>query len=303
MRKKSFLICISLFFFIACSGTSNPDDQITSIYKNKNSVNEEDDSDNEERNRFSGPFGIKGVDKEKEIGDIVFKDGTSTPYSEDLKLTNEQKAAAIAIIFYKGTELNSWDDESTERILGVGLKHSGKELNWCSLDIDYRLQNENLFFRSIECPVTQKDDKSFTFSKKRNGSDNFERLKKDYFANDETIISKFPAFSFAENYSKQKGCRVDGTVYSDGWYLPSIAELYQIYACSKNGIDINAISIFLGGDSFLGSYYPYWSSSTKDKDTYALDMRGLPYESRPQPEISNCFASNSKLVCVIREFD
>ena len=159
-------------------------------------------------------------------------------------------------------------------------------------------------FRSIECPVTQEDDNSFSFTKDRNGSDNFECIN-EYFVNTDNLISKFPAFSFAKNYSEQEGSRVNGTIYSDGWYLPSIAELYHIYACCKdtdNGVDINAIIIFLGGDSFVDSYYSYWSSSTKDKDTYDLDMRGIPYESRPQPSITRGPGANDNLVCVIHEF-
>ena len=41
-----------------------------------------------------------------EVGDIVFSDGSATPYSNTLSLSDAQKGAAIAIIFYKGTTLN-----------------------------------------------------------------------------------------------------------------------------------------------------------------------------------------------------
>ena len=42
-----------------------------------------------------------------EVGDIVFTDGSATPYTETLTLTGAQKEAAIAVIFYKGTGVNN----------------------------------------------------------------------------------------------------------------------------------------------------------------------------------------------------
>ena len=48
-------------------------------------------------------IGTKAPTETKAVGDIVFTDGSATPYSADLELTDEQKAAAIAVIFYAGT--------------------------------------------------------------------------------------------------------------------------------------------------------------------------------------------------------
>ena len=48
-------------------------------------------------------IGTKAPSEAKAVGDIVFSDGSATPYSADLELTDEQKAAAIAVIFYAGT--------------------------------------------------------------------------------------------------------------------------------------------------------------------------------------------------------
>lgn len=69
-------------------------------------------------------IGTKNPTDAKAVGDIVFNDGSATPYTADLKLTPEQKDAAIAVIFYVGTGLNSdvngVANTTTSRILGVG---------------------------------------------------------------------------------------------------------------------------------------------------------------------------------------
>lgn len=68
-----------------------------------------------------GKMGIYAVPKE--IGDIVFTDGSATPYTEfteENSMTNEQKAAAVAVIF------------DTENKLGVGLNTASKK--WCVME-------------------------------------------------------------------------------------------------------------------------------------------------------------------------
>lgn len=52
-------------------------------------------------------IGTRNPTDAKEVGDIVFNDGSATPYTTELTLTPEQKDAAIAVIFYVGTGLNS----------------------------------------------------------------------------------------------------------------------------------------------------------------------------------------------------
>ena len=47
-------------------------------------------------------IGTKTPTETKAVGDIVFTDGSASPYTEEL--TNEQQAAAIAVIFYVGDE-------------------------------------------------------------------------------------------------------------------------------------------------------------------------------------------------------
>lgn len=55
------------------------------------------------------------------VGDIVLKNGKAIAYYDGLTLTDQEKANAIAVIFYAGR-----DNELGNRKLGVGLKQESK---------------------------------------------------------------------------------------------------------------------------------------------------------------------------------
>ena len=71
----------------------------------------------------SFPITVRNVYGDKSaptaVGDIVFSDGTATPYSDSLVLDASQKAAAVAVIFYAGDTSNP---SLTTRMLGSRLK-------------------------------------------------------------------------------------------------------------------------------------------------------------------------------------
>ena len=92
-------------------------------------------------------IGEKTPEDEKAVGDIVFKDGSATPYSNTLSLTDEQKSAAIAIIFYVGTECSN---DNSIKTLGVGLAHNQSGISWCTKDSS--AYNENII--SIQSSVS-----------------------------------------------------------------------------------------------------------------------------------------------------
>ena len=68
------------------------------------------------------------------VGDIVFSDGSACAYTDIL--TSEQTDAAVAVIFYAGTET----DSHGKRVLGVGFKNSygygTGTMQWCSGSAD-----------------------------------------------------------------------------------------------------------------------------------------------------------------------
>ena len=105
-----------------------------------------------------------------------------------------------------------------------------------------------------------------TFTGDRNGSDNLEQIEAFDGVDDTATTENYPAFYFAKNYS-DTATNIAGTDYESGWYLPSIAELFQIYANGKGEnkvFDIDAVSEALGGDKFDTDFY--WSSSQYASD-------------------------------------
>ena len=194
------------------------------------------------------------VTRPYEVGDIVFNDGSAMPYADFAALDEDaktaKKAAAIAIIFYKGTECSN---DTTSRTLGVGLKRRSN-IAWCTSGANAR--NTNI--TTIQCKKS-----GDTISGDKNGKDNLKQIG-DFLADSSTddtaTEAYYPAFYFAKNYSDTATNL--GTSYKDGWYLPSIAELFQIYKNGKGAsktFDIDKAIELCGGDQFGTSYY--WSSS------------------------------------------
>lgn len=166
-----------------------------------------------------------------ELYDIVFKDGSATAYSSALSLSDDEKAAAIAVIFYQGTDCSN--DGRTFRRLGVGVAQSANGLPFTSGGL------ADQYIRPIRCWIpdahrTPEAGWELDVTKEdRNGSDNLEQIK-DFLLfqgkeDDTSDSSKYPLFYFAKNYESQTGSHVSGTDYADGWYIPSFYELAHIY--------------------------------------------------------------------------
>lgn len=255
-------------------------------------------------------IGTKAPDVAKEVGDIVFNDGSAMPYADFTVLTDEEqnakKTSAIALIFYKGTGLNSDDaegnaDNTTSRTLGVGLKHNKSGLAWC-LD---SANAYNTIITTIKCPADGSAG-ALTFTGDKNGSDNLEQIEAFDGVDDTGTADNYPAFYFAKNYKEQKiGSETVSRIpaeseFETGWYLPSIAELFQIYACradTANGFELDAASSALGGDNFGTSWY--WSSSQYASADYIAYL--LSFNSGDRLTNSKSYDNGS--VCAIRAFN
>ena len=219
------------------------------------------------------PIGSKS--KPDAVGDIVFNDGSATPYTADLTLTDEQKAAAIALIFYVGTDCSN---DSTSRTLGVGLAQNQSGLAWC-------LESAAAHDKNIT--TIQESDKD--------GSDNFSQIGEFLDDNDDTdTADKYPAFYFAKNYASQTGSNVSGTVYKDGWYLPAKAELQKIYDILST---VNKELAACGGTTFETTGV-YWSSSQDDYFDSGADRLSFDDEDWG----SRYKSMDSTFVCAVRAF-
>ena len=132
-------------------------------------------------------IGSKAPREAKAVGDIVFSDGSASAYNESF--TDEQKAAAVAVIF------------DAENSLGVGLEtassiESRKE--WCKESAD--AYNKTTYATSTS-----------------DGKANTAEIAglPDYSE------TNYPAFYFCTSYSV--------TGFTSGWYLPSKYELGKLY--------------------------------------------------------------------------
>ena len=174
-------------------------------------------------------IGSKTPTETKAVGDIVFTDGSACPYNDEL--TDEQKAAAIAVIFYVGDE----NDTLGAKTLGVGLiteRTNCRGLQWCLSDA--------VAYDSWDYAKNMDDGKANT--------DEIAGLS-DY--GDGT---KYPAFKFCRDYTA-KG-------FTTNWYLPAYNELKMLYASlTEVGNALNSLDI-------KNPYTDFFFSSTSDYKNY-----------------------------------
>lgn len=247
-------------------------------------------------NAASGKIGA--YNKPYEVGDIIFSDGSATPYTAK-SLTSDQKNKAIAVIFYIGT--NCSNDEEV-RTLGVGLRrylyneHGSsagyKYLSWCTKDANAF----DLLLTPILCDIGGKNG-NLTFSGDKNGSDNFEQISaflvESGIEDDTGTAENYPAFYYAKNYKSDSKTHIADTDYETGWYLPTIAELYEIYK-SQERVDM---ALELCGGNTIGNS-ECWSSSpesTSQKMATTFDFSLKIDDARTKSQ-------EYPSACVIHEF-
>lgn len=189
-------------------------------------------------------IGKKAPTEQKNAGDIVFSDGSATPYNINLSLTREQKAKVIAVIFYAGTECS---DDGRIRALGIGLHQCGN-VSWC----EPKSNGYNTNIESIQCSKELKGIKD--------GSGNFSSIRsfltQKGIPDDTAIESYYPAFYAAKNYGDNLHASTN-IKYIENWYLPSAAEGWKIIdnlQLIKNVCSLCGVSDF---DELVG----FWTSS------------------------------------------
>ena len=189
--------------------------------------------------------GDKMIGKDKlDAFDIVFSDGSFMSVDEIsidsviAGLTEKQKKKAISIIFYKGTAFNSEGDTS-ERTLGVGLNY-GDDLYWVKNSLNYTVN-----IKPIECPTDYTGD--------LNGKDNFKQMseylktKGNHNPKDDTEIkNNYTAWYWAMEYGS-KFENLKWSNFTDGWYMPSIAELSTLNVLGAQGLKKLEIALATDG--------------------------------------------------------
>ena len=237
-------------------------------------------------NNAGGSTGGSSYPAKYAVGDIILNDGSKVNYETAKNYTDSDldglKSKAIAVIFRA--------DTASKKALGVGLKHNRSGLAWCTNDAN--AYNKNI--ETIQCPASG-DAGNLTFTGDTDGSDNLEQiasfLTTAELADDTTDASKYPAFYFAKNY-KNTATNL-GAAYENGWYLPTVAELFDIW---KVKATVDAASSFCGGSKFDNSVY--WSSSPYA--SYGNTASKLVFYDG---DCTGYMSTSSNYVCAVRAFN
>ena len=231
-------------------------------------------------------IGTKAPSEAKAVGDIVFSDGSATPYTSELTLTNEQKSKAVAVIFYAG----SASDTLGAKTLGVGLKNatgSGNTLAWAKYDVNGYSTN----ITAIQCtPSDMGGGKAATagFPGDKDGSDNWQALCKA--VSDEGTSGNYPAWEWVNAYATENS--LAGS-YANGWYLPTLAELSMLYRVKGT---VNSALKKAGGTKIADA--SYWSSS----QVASLETRAFYVRFGDGGLFSDIKSYGGCSVCTVRAF-
>lgn len=181
-----------------------------------------------------------------DIGDFITKDGYILHKYKSL--TTAEKESVIAIVCSCGST----------KVKGLGLKEDGY-FSWATKDTE----GCTSYFSEIESEFTVPTYIG-TFEGDLYGSDNW-----DYICSKDPIgtldaAKYYPVFNFAINYGVTAG--LEGTDYEEGWYVPSIYELFHMYYYNIDTLNTSLNKVY--GSNTFGTR-SYWSSSQANYFSYA----------------------------------
>ena len=203
-----------------------------------------------------GYIGTKAPSEAKAVGDIVFSDGSATPYASiSDRLTDEKYKAAVAVIFYAGSS----DDVLGAKTLGVGLK----EFSQIGGQFAGRgATGYTTNFTEIQCTPSASGEGAAgtaTFTGDLDGSDNWAKICATDTTAEENAETKYSLFYNINNYGTNYELTGD---YQSGWYLPTVAELSMLYRVKDT---VNA-AFSICSRSYCSCTATYTSSSQCSSD-------------------------------------
>ena len=156
----------------------------------------------------------------------------------------------------------------------IALHTSGSDLRWAkSSSTGYKTKFEGIICTPSEMGIGAAQTATFTGD--TDGSDNWEYIKAVDSTASADAATNYPAFHWVNQYNTQYAAQLGGTNFA--WYMPSLAELCEVY---KNRDAINESLAKIHGldsdyaDSTLGTLW-YWSSS--QKSNYNNDAWGVNF--------------------------
>ncbi len=236
------------------------------------------------------------------VGDIVFNDGTAIAYTPGMTLNANQKSNAIAVIFYAGPDLNNGGDTTTVRVLGTPLSKYSSSARWCTDEANaYSTKIE-----SITCTY-QYDDTlgAYIFNGDKDGRDNLNQIASELsiysIENDTYLESKYPAFWAAKNYGSSK-TNISGTAYEYGWYLPTDAELYEVYKFWKTGRLDEIVTTITGSTFGISNNNTFVSATQHAPSGQDQKMIYVQFSSSSSYVIAVDLKTQSYYICPIFQF-
>ena len=202
------------------------------------------------------------------VGDFVLKDGTILSKDET------PKSGTVAAVIVRA-------DTSTKTALGVGIVHKNK-IAWCASSATG--YNTNITALQGEKTRGYMD-----------GSDGWKILK-EACSDAENNPENYPAWNYSLTYAKTNGLIGD---LAEGWYLPTVAELYTIYQNKNAAVDASLSKA--GGSTFGTSYY--WSCCQYPSYSNAAQVLYFANGDMPKGYKINVSYYDYYCVCSVRAFN
>ncbi len=200
-------------------------------------------------NSLSGTFTVKDYSSYT-VGNIILADGSVVSGDSSYTEINTSNPPVAVVADFNDNGV----------ALGVGLHCSSSSLTWVSSGTTGYITK----FTDIVCtPITTGSGaaSTATFTGDTDGSDNWDVICSVDPIGSADAETNYPAFYWANTYGSTYSSYLGGV--TDGWYMPSIAELCYIY---RNLTTINStFSVIYNlnssyADSSLGTSW-FWSSS------------------------------------------
>ena len=187
------------------------------------------------------------------VGDIILTDGSKVSVDDVSTYTIDENNKPIGVI--ASTPYGC--------VIGkaVGLQKTSSSLNWALSGTT----GDNTNFEGIQANKSGSTSSGYTFTGDLDGSDNWAYICSIDPEGTADAATNYPAFNFALKYGETAG--LTETKYETGWYIPSVAELYDVYTNKE----VVQTSLTAAGGFTLGTSY-YWSSS-QDASYYYLAYR------------------------------
>ena len=205
----------------------------------------------------SGTVKVVAAENCFSVGDILFTDGTRIK-AENVQcgVPDSQLDKAFAVITFApyGGGVGK----------AVGLQRSSDDLKWAPKGTTGYSTN----FTKIQSIRRGYSSSGYTFSGDIDGSDNWEYICSIDPEGTKDAATNYPVFNFALTYGTQAG--LTGTEYENGWYVPSLAELYDVYTNKE----VVQTSLNAAGGFTLGTS-KYCSSSQDASYYYSVSVVGF----------------------------